>query len=98
MVLTGNGNNNQEFLLPAVTSLDTNSSYQLQIPVNTFDVGQYFIKISPLSSNVSIGNFSLKINPVLNNTTIPIENFISLGSVSLAVILTIIAYYTRKKN
>ncbi len=84
--------------LPSVTSLETNSSYQLQIPVNTLDIGQYYVAIGALNTNVTFGSFSLKINPISSNGAIPIENFIGLGTVSVAVILTIVAYSVRRKK
>ena len=90
--------NETEFVLPSITSLDTNSSYQLQIPVNSIDVGSYVIRISTLDTGIVLGNFSLTINPVVENASIPIENFISVGAISLAVVLTIISNSIRKRK
>ena len=90
--------NETETILPSITSIDTNSSYQLQIPVNNLNVGKYEIRISTLNTAVPIGNFSLTINPIVNNESIPIENFISVGAVSIAVIITLVANTINKRK
>lgn len=96
MITTGKAN--ETITLPAVTSLETNSAYQIQIPVNSLAVGQYKVGISPLNTNEDLGSFSLSILPVQSTNVIPIENFISFGAVSIAIILSVIAFSIKKKN
>ena len=93
-----NGQNDTVIPLPAVTSLTENSSYQIQIPVNSLDVGDYVINIAASNTNVHLGNFSLTINPPIENNTIPIENFIALGAVAVSVGITLIANSIRKRK
>ena len=88
----------KEIVLPAVTSLETNNSYQVQVPVNNVNTGNYQIAISTLNTNVSLGNISLSILPVKSDNSIPIENFIGIGTVSIAVLLTLITYSFRKRK
>lgn len=99
LVLPKNGNENAtEIALPLITSLQENNSYQLQIPLEGLAIGNYQVKISTLQHNIPLGNFSLTINPESTNTGIPIENFISLGAVSIAVIFTIVAREINKRK
>lgn len=84
--------------LPAVTSLEANNSYQLQIPVNTLSTGSYNITISPLNTHINLGSIPLSIVPVQNNNVIPVENYISAGAVLIAVIVSYVAYRIKKKN
>ena len=93
-----NGQNDTVITLPAVTSLTENSSYQIQIPVNSLDVGDYVISIATLNTNIHLGNFSLTISSPEVNNTIPIENFIALGAVTVAVIITLVANSIRKRK
>ena len=93
-----NGKNQSEILLPSITSLDTNKSYQLQIPVSTLNIGTYQINITTLNTNVHLGTFSLTIQPMSNNDQIPIQNFIAVGAVGLAVVVTIIANSLNKRK
>ena len=88
----------KQIVLPAVTALEANNSYQVQIPVNTLNAGNYKIGISTLNTNYPLGNISLTIAPVIRNNSIPFENYLGLGTVSIAVLLTILGYSIRKKK
>ena len=99
LVISTSGDKNETGIsLPAVTSLDANNSYQIQIPVNNLAVGQYIVRVSPLNTQIIIGQFNFQIVPKVNHSTIPIENYIGLGTVALALIVSLIAYSIRKKN
>jgi hypothetical protein len=90
--------NETDIILPSITSLDSNKSYQLQIPLNALDVGIYTIKIATLDTNVSLGSIAIEILPAEAAPSIPIENFIAVGTISIALIVSYIAYSTNKRK
>lgn len=90
IISNGIGQNDTVIVLPAITSLQTNKSYQLFVPLFNLNTGIYEIQIKTSVTDVYIGSIEFEITPEIVDTSIPIESVIFYSVFLFGIIITIL--------